>query len=80
VLESGMINSYQFKGSAMFQVNEALKTIDTNNYKVEYDGVENKKKGSISYSVPLFKQGKEITKEERNEAIENVAILKEYFN
>ena len=80
VLEWGLVNSYEFKGAAMFQVNESLKTIDTNNYVVEYDGVENKKKGSVSYSVPLWKQGKEITKEERNEAIAKVEILKEYFN
>lgn len=80
VLEWGLVNSYEFKGAAMFQVNESLKEIDTNNYKVEYDGVENKKKGSVSYSVALFKQGKEITKEERNEAIEKVGQLKEYFN
>ena len=80
VLETGGINCYQFKGAAMFQVNEALKTIDTNNYVVEYDGVENKKKGSVAYSVPLFKQGREITKEERNEAIAKVEVLKEYFS
>ena len=36
--------------------------------------------GEIPYSIPRWKQGKEITKEERNEAIAKVEILKEYFN
>lgn len=80
VCEGGLLNEYKVRGSAMFSTNECLASIDTNNYKIEFDGTEEKKKGSVTYVVPKWKQWAKITDQERNEAIEKVMILKEYFN
>lgn len=79
VLQDGCIRDYQFTGSTLKQLNDSLVGIDLNKYKLEFDGFEEKTTGSIKYSVPKWKQGKEINKEEREEVNAKVEILKEYF-
>lgn len=66
VYESGEVNKYYLKSSNAFAWNETVK-FDTTKFKVELDNVEEKKNGSIRYSVINWKQGKEITADEKKE-------------
>lgn len=80
VLENGKIYEYLVKGSALFQTNEDLKNINTNEYKVKMGEPEQKKKGSVTYSVPHFVQGSKLTPEEIKERDEQKAVVLDYFS
>lgn len=80
VLDGNTMVEYQFSGNSMFATNDQLKNIDMNNYKVKFAGIKQVDSKKGKQNVPVWEQGSEITKEERNEAIGKVEILKEYFN
>lgn len=69
---------YYLQGGALFQWNEDINLIDTNEYKVKLDKVEERKKGAVTYYVPRFIQGKAITPEEKTQAFAMVSLLQDY--
>lgn len=79
-LEWDTLIEYYLKWGALFQWNTDLETINTEEYKVKFDKVEERKKWAITYYVPRFIQGSPITDEEREQWIAMVSVLKDYLN
>lgn len=78
VLEGTNIHEYYLKGWALFQWNEDVNKIDTENYKIKIDKIVEKKKWAVTYYVPTWKQWSKITEEDRSVALEMVRLLEEY--
>jgi hypothetical protein len=72
------MNEYYLKGGALFQRNEDINLIDTQNYYVKFDKAEERKKGAVTYYIPRFVQGAKITDEDRSVAMEMVSFIEDY--
>lgn len=77
VLEGDVLNEYYLKGGAFKQFGEDVDGIDTNKYKIKFNKAEERKNGAVTYYVPRFVQGDEITADERTKALECVSLLRE---
>jgi hypothetical protein len=62
----------------LFQWNEDINLIDTENYYVKFDKTEERKKGAVTYHIPRFVQGAKITDEDRSVAMEMVSFIEDY--
>lgn len=62
--ENGEYNVYYVKGSALYEVSEALKWVDTKKFKVRLKEVKANQKGAIKWFTPVFEKGSEITQAE----------------
>lgn len=80
VLEKWILCNYQFTGGELLRWNEDKKLINTNKYKVKFDGFEELVNGKVKYTVPKWKQGDVISDEEWKDINDKVEILKEYFS
>lgn len=73
------IEEYYLKGGALFAFNELTAWINYQEYKIKFDGVEEKKNWAVIYYVPKRTQGSKITDEERAVAMNSVDLLEDYF-
>ena len=82
MLETGDIVNLSIKGSAVSKYSEFYKDNHhlLDNQWIEVNGVEEAKKGSIKYSMPIFTLGKVIDKEHDNLANEAAATLQKHIN
>lgn len=78
VLEGTEMNEYYLKGGALFQRNEDINIIDTQNYYVKFDKIEQRKRGAVTYYIPRFVKGDKITDEDRSVAMEMVTFIEDY--
>jgi hypothetical protein len=51
-MEGTNMVEYYLKGGALFQWNEDIANINTNDYKIKFDKCEERKKGAVTYYVP----------------------------
>jgi len=65
VVDFNEVNEYVFKWASLFQFWEDIKWIDITKYKIKFNGVDEKKKGAISYGVPRFVAWAELTADEK---------------
>jgi len=82
MLEDGSIVNIQLKGSAVAKYSEFYKGFNGqfDNTWIEILKSEDGKKGAVSYSMPIFSLGKEVTKDEDALANKAVAILQAFVN
>lgn len=78
VSEWDLMIEYYLKGWALFVWNEDIASIDTNNYKVKLDKIEERKKWAVTFYVPRWVKGSKITEKEREVAMMQVWLLNEY--
>ena len=78
VLEGKNLVEYFMQWGALFQWNEDINQIDTNEFKVKFDKIEERKKGAVTYYIPRFIKGDVITPEEKTQAFAMVSLLQDY--
>lgn len=82
MLEDGTLANLSFKGAC---VKEWSDFMETNKHLVDSQWIEvlkfdDKKKGSVSYSTPVFTLGKNLTKAESLTADDTAAVFQEYID
>jgi len=78
VLEDSIIAEYYLKGWALFAWGENTDGIDTENFKVKFNGFEEKKKWAVIYYIPTRIKWDAITEDERAEALQAVEFLVDF--
>lgn len=78
VQEWDIIIEYYLQGKAIQKFNEDIEAIDTENYKVKFDGAELQSNWQNSYYIPHFVQWEKITDAEREQAMSSVELLEDY--
>lgn len=82
MLEGGDVANIQLKGSAVKSwgdfITENAKLVD--NQWIEVNKVENKKKGSVKYTVPVFELGASLSEDDSNLADTVADELQSYFD
>lgn len=91
VLHEGELIGIVMKGAASYEINNIINAsrkedgtwtdaVDWKKYKINFEKSDERKKGAVTYFVPLFVKWDEITTDERKEAMFQASLVEAYFD